>query len=70
MSNRQEFDMLLYKNLMICYLQSLVITMISYMDDLRITFRSEKEFIDDEKLTSCMNKAFENIYKAFMEVSI
>ncbi|XP_022952086.1 O-acyltransferase WSD1-like [Cucurbita moschata] len=50
--------------------QSLVITMISYMDDLRITFRSEKEFIDEVKLTSCMNKAFENIYKASMEVSI
>ncbi|XP_022952996.1 O-acyltransferase WSD1-like [Cucurbita moschata] len=50
--------------------QSLMITVISYMEQLRITLLSEKEFIDEEKLTSCIEKAFENIHEASMELSI
>ncbi|KAG6572371.1 O-acyltransferase WSD1, partial [Cucurbita argyrosperma subsp. sororia] len=50
--------------------QSLMVTVISYMEHLKITFRSEKEFIDEKKLTSCLKKAFENIHKASMEISI
>ncbi|KAE8645786.1 hypothetical protein Csa_017166 [Cucumis sativus] len=51
--------------------QSLIITMVSYMENLRIAFGSEKEFIDQEKLTSCMKTAFEHMYKAAsVDVSI
>ncbi|XP_038888791.1 O-acyltransferase WSD1-like [Benincasa hispida] len=50
--------------------QSLMITMISYMENLRITFGSEKEFIDQVKLTSCMKKALELIHNASFDISI
>ncbi|KAA0031540.1 O-acyltransferase WSD1-like [Cucumis melo var. makuwa] len=50
--------------------QSLKISVISYMENLRIAFGGEKEFIDQEKLTSCMKKAFDYIHKASIDVSI
>ena len=40
------------------------------MENLRIAFGGEKEFIDQEKLTSCMKKAFDHIHKASIDVSI
>uniref|UniRef100_A0A9I9DI45 Diacylglycerol O-acyltransferase n=1 Tax=Cucumis melo TaxID=3656 RepID=A0A9I9DI45_CUCME len=50
--------------------QSLKISVISYMENLRIAFGGEKEFIDQEKLTSCMKKAFDYIHKASIDVSM
>ncbi|KAI4351612.1 hypothetical protein L6164_005956 [Bauhinia variegata] len=48
--------------------ESLVITIISYMGVLRVTFKTEKDFIDEEKFKSCMKRAFDTILKAAMEV--
>ncbi|XP_057793352.1 wax ester synthase/diacylglycerol acyltransferase 4-like [Salvia miltiorrhiza] len=48
--------------------QSLSITMVSYVGKLRIAVTSEKEFIDPNKMKSCIEYAFEVIYKAALEV--
>ena len=45
-------------------MQSLVITIMSYMQTLRIGLGIEKGFIDSEKLKSSIQKAFELIYEA------
>ncbi|XP_078431476.1 wax ester synthase/diacylglycerol acyltransferase 4-like isoform X2 [Wolffia australiana] len=39
--------------------QSLTITMLSYMGKLRVAFGTEKDFIDEQRLVSCMEKAFD-----------
>ncbi|CAO2834239.1 unnamed protein product [Amaranthus hypochondriacus] len=44
--------------------QSLVITIMSYMETLRIGLGIEKGFIDSDKLKSSIHKAFELIYEA------
>ncbi|XP_019451296.1 PREDICTED: O-acyltransferase WSD1-like [Lupinus angustifolius] len=44
------------------------ITIISYVKVLRITLRTLKGFIDEQKLKLCMEKAFEIIFKASMEI--
>ncbi|XP_057792473.1 wax ester synthase/diacylglycerol acyltransferase 4-like [Salvia miltiorrhiza] len=48
--------------------QSLSVTMISYVGKLRIAVTSEKGFIDQNKMKSCIEYAFEVIYKAAIEV--
>ncbi|XP_038886812.1 O-acyltransferase WSD1-like isoform X2 [Benincasa hispida] len=50
--------------------ESLKITVMSYMENLRIAFGSEKDFIDQEKFTCCMKKAFDHIHEASIYVSI
>ncbi|PIN14797.1 hypothetical protein CDL12_12571 [Handroanthus impetiginosus] len=47
--------------------QSLSVTMISYVGKLRIAVTVEKGFIDQNKLKSCIEYAFEVIYKAALE---
>ncbi|XP_047946192.1 wax ester synthase/diacylglycerol acyltransferase 4-like [Salvia hispanica] len=47
--------------------QSLSVTMISYVGKLRIALTVEKGFIDQNKLKSCIEYAFEIIYKAALE---
>ncbi|PIN14796.1 hypothetical protein CDL12_12570 [Handroanthus impetiginosus] len=49
--------------------QSLSVTMISYVGKLRIAMTVEKGFIDQNKLKSCIEYAFEVIYKAALESS-
>ncbi|QHO09145.1 hypothetical protein HN51_067695 [Arachis hypogaea] len=48
--------------------ESLVISIMSYMGVLRVTFKTEKDFIDEQKLKSCMQSAFERILKAAKEI--
>ncbi|RDX87691.1 O-acyltransferase WSD1 [Mucuna pruriens] len=48
--------------------ESLVISIMSYMGVLRVTLKTEKDFIDEEKLKSCMQRAFEIILQAAMEI--
>lgn len=48
--------------------QSLVISIMSYMGVLRVTLKTEKDFIDEQKLNSCMQSAFETILKAATEI--
>ncbi|XP_028761697.1 O-acyltransferase WSD1-like [Neltuma alba] len=48
--------------------QSLVITITSYMGILRVTTRAEEGFMDQKKLASYVNYAFEMIHKAAMEI--
>ncbi|CAA6665706.1 unnamed protein product [Spirodela intermedia] len=43
--------------------QSLTITMISYMGKLRVTFGTEKGFIDEQRLMLCVEKAFTRIFQ-------
>ncbi|XP_078432063.1 wax ester synthase/diacylglycerol acyltransferase 4-like [Wolffia australiana] len=43
--------------------QSLTITMLSYMGKLRVTFGTEKDFINEQRLVSCMEKAFDMMYQ-------
>ncbi|KAI3948612.1 hypothetical protein MKW92_011232 [Papaver armeniacum] len=49
--------------------QSLMVTIVSYMGKLRITIGSEKELIDQKLFNTCMEKAFERIYKASKTIS-
>lgn len=48
-------------------MQSLQVTILSYVDNLRIVMSVEKGFIDPNKFKSCMEYAFEAIYKAVRE---
>ncbi|KAH8491622.1 hypothetical protein H0E87_023664 [Populus deltoides] len=43
---------------------SLTITVVSYMDNLRVTVGAEKGFIDVQKLKSCIEEAFQMILKS------
>ncbi|XP_042005335.1 wax ester synthase/diacylglycerol acyltransferase 3-like [Salvia splendens] len=47
--------------------QSLTITMISYMGNMRIAVTTEKDFIDHNEMMSCIEFAFDVIYKAALE---
>ncbi|KAL2483333.1 O-acyltransferase (WSD1-like) family protein [Forsythia ovata] len=47
--------------------QSLQVTMVSYVDKLRIVMSVEKDFIDPNKFKSCIEYAFEAISKAALE---
>ncbi|MBA0698037.1 hypothetical protein Goshw_028281 [Gossypium schwendimanii] len=49
--------------------KSLSITMISYMGKLRVAFKTEKDFIDPEKLKSSIQNAFEMILKAAQDIA-
>ncbi|KAK7394514.1 hypothetical protein VNO78_15043 [Psophocarpus tetragonolobus] len=49
--------------------ESLAISIMSYVGVLRVTLKTEKEFIDEQKLKSCMQSAFQMILKAAMENS-
>lgn len=49
------------------WLQSINIAVISYTRTLRVTLKTHKGFIDEEKFKLCMVKAFEVISKAAME---
>ncbi|MFQ6648494.1 hypothetical protein Gotur_021897 [Gossypium turneri] len=49
--------------------KSLSITMISYMGKLRVAFKTEKNFIDPEKLKSSIQNAFEMILKAAQDIA-
>ncbi|KAI9119035.1 hypothetical protein K1719_009710 [Acacia pycnantha] len=46
---------------------SLVISIMSYMGVLRVALMTEKYFIDEHKLNSCIKCAFETILKAALE---
>lgn len=48
---------------MLC-LQSLTVTALSYMGQLKIAVGAEKGFINSELLVSCMEKSFERILEA------
>ncbi|CAJ2668952.1 wax ester synthase/diacylglycerol acyltransferase 11-like [Trifolium pratense] len=48
--------------------ESLVISIMSYMGELRVSLKTEKDFIDEKRFKSCMQSAFEIIYKTVMEV--
>lgn len=58
-----------YLNIIWLYLQSLVISIMSYMGVLRVTLKTEKDFIDEHKLKSCMQSAFDKILQAAMEIT-
>ncbi|XP_058217780.1 wax ester synthase/diacylglycerol acyltransferase 4-like isoform X1 [Rhododendron vialii] len=47
--------------------ESLAITIMSYVGKLRITIRMEKGFIDPPKLNSCIENAFDMIFKATVD---
>ncbi|XP_012460815.1 wax ester synthase/diacylglycerol acyltransferase 4 [Gossypium raimondii] len=49
--------------------ESLTITMVSYMGKLRVAFKTEKGFIDPEKLKSFIQNAFEMILKAAQDIA-
>ena len=53
----------------ICALQSLTITMISYMGKLRVAVGTEKDYIDPQKFNSCIENAFEMMLKAAHEIA-
>ncbi|KAI4305154.1 hypothetical protein L6164_028540 [Bauhinia variegata] len=44
--------------------KSLMFTIVSYMGMLRVTITTEESFINEKKLTSCLNNAFESIFNA------
>ncbi|KAJ0966872.1 hypothetical protein J5N97_023789 [Dioscorea zingiberensis] len=44
--------------------QSLTISILSYMGNVRVAFGAEKGFIDSQLLVSCMEKSFEMLYEA------
>ncbi|XP_027351411.1 O-acyltransferase WSD1-like [Abrus precatorius] len=48
--------------------ESLAISIMSYVGVLRVTLKTEKDFIDEKKLKSCMQSAFKMILKAATEV--
>ncbi|KAJ7974223.1 O-acyltransferase WSD1 [Quillaja saponaria] len=50
--------------------ESVAISIMSYMGKLRVTLKTEKGFIDEQKLKSCMGKAYEMILKAAQEIHI
>ncbi|KAL2330001.1 hypothetical protein Fmac_017582 [Flemingia macrophylla] len=47
--------------------ESLAISIMSYLGVLRVTLKTEKDYIDEQKLKSCMQSAFEMILKAATE---
>ncbi|KAF6140009.1 hypothetical protein GIB67_042148 [Kingdonia uniflora] len=49
--------------------QSLTITMVSYMGKLRVAVGAERGFIDHKLFNSCLDKAFERIFKAALNTS-
>ncbi|XP_019159173.1 PREDICTED: O-acyltransferase WSD1-like [Ipomoea nil] len=49
--------------------QSLLVTMLSYAGKLRLTICSEKDFIDVKKLKSCIEYAFDEIFKLALKFS-
>ena len=49
-------------------LQSLVISIVSYMESLTVSAVIEKEFLDPQKFKSCVENAFEIILKAADEI--
>ncbi|RDY12703.1 O-acyltransferase WSD1 [Mucuna pruriens] len=49
--------------------ESLAISIMSYVGVLRVTLKTEKGFIDEQKLKSCMQSAFQMILKAATENS-
>jgi len=40
------------------------------MGVIRLTLKTEKDFIDEQKLMSCMQSAFEMILRAAMEIPL
>ncbi|XP_027926793.1 O-acyltransferase WSD1-like [Vigna unguiculata] len=50
--------------------ESLVISIMSYMEVIKVTLKTEKDFIDEQKLKSCMQSAFEMILQAAMEIPL
>ncbi|KDP24113.1 hypothetical protein JCGZ_25770 [Jatropha curcas] len=48
--------------------QSLTITMVSYTGQLRVAVGAEKGFIDTQKFNSCIENAFEMIFKSACEI--
>ncbi|KAG2404100.1 uncharacterized protein HKW66_Vig0110220 [Vigna angularis] len=50
--------------------ESLVISIMSYMEVIKVTLKTEKDFIDEQKLKSCMQTAFEMILRAAMEIPL
>ncbi|XP_058739225.1 wax ester synthase/diacylglycerol acyltransferase 5-like [Vicia villosa] len=49
--------------------ESLIISIMSYMGVLRVTLKTEKDFIDEQRLKSCIQSAFEIIFKSAMKFS-
>jgi hypothetical protein len=49
-------------------LQNLTISIVSYMGNLRVTAGIEKGFLDPQKFKSCVENAFEIIFKAADEI--
>ena len=54
--------------LILMVLQSLTITMVSYMGNLRVAVGSEKGFIDPHKFKSCVINAFEMTLQAAHDI--
>lgn len=44
-------------------MQSLAVTMVSYMGTLKVVLTGEKGFIDSQLLVSCMKEAFDKVYR-------
>jgi hypothetical protein len=49
-------------------MQSLTITMVSYAGKLKVAVGTEKGFMDSPKFKSCMETAFEMIFKSSCEI--
>ncbi|KAG5545283.1 hypothetical protein RHGRI_017670 [Rhododendron griersonianum] len=47
--------------------ESLAVTIMSYIGELRITIRMEKGFMDPQKFNSCIQKAFDMMFKAAVQ---
>jgi len=45
-------------------LQSLTVTVVSYMGMVKVAFGAERDFINSELLVSFMEKSFERIFEA------
>ena len=54
--------------LILMVLQSLTITMVSYMGNLRVAIGSEKGFLDPDKFKSCVINAFEMTLQAAHDI--
>ncbi|KAM1761134.1 hypothetical protein ACFX11_003943 [Malus domestica] len=50
--------------------QDIIITIVSYMGDLRISFGTQKGFIDPQKFKSCLKNAFEMILEVTDKIPI
>jgi len=50
------------------WLQNVNVAIMSYVGELRITLKTLKGFIDEQKFKFCIEKAFDEIFKDAMEI--